>query len=82
METVVGVEGFVPELPPVTPRQIRPDVNRIDIGIRELEAQVEANPSLALDEDLGIKRDRFDHDVGSTLTIFSGTNSSFREGIP
>ena len=82
MVVLIGMKGWVAECPTVASSQIRPNVNRIYVGIRELEAQVESDPSLALNKDLGIKRDRFDKDVGSALTIFSGTNSSLREGFP
>ena len=75
------MQGGIPEFLPIASGEIRPDMNRIDIGIRELEMQVKADPSLILDKDLGIKRDRFDHDVSSPLTIFNRTNSSPREGF-
>ena len=82
MVLIIGVKGSFVECPPVSPSQIWPNVNRIDISVWELVAQVESDPGLALDEDLGIKRDRFDQDMCSTLTIFSMANSSLWEGLP
>ena len=82
LEIIVGTQGSATEFSPVASGQVWPDINRIDIGMRELETQMEADPSLALNENLGIKRDWINQDIGSTLPIFGRTNSSLWEGFP
>ncbi len=82
MEITIRVQPFTLESLSVAPGDIRSNMNRIDIGIWKLEAQIEADPRLILNEDLGVERYRFDHDMRSALTILSRTHRSLRKGSP
>ena len=82
LEIMVGMQGSATEFSPIAPGQVWPDINWINVSIRELETQMEADPSLALNKNLGIKRDWVDLDVGSALPIFGSLNSSLWEGFP